>query len=172
MQIVLYALEHKCFQAEAAVAVGALRKACCDSNGVVRHTQTPKSFCYCQYDVIKYAWTQLTRVGLTSLFATKQWYSFDEVNELVVIADESCADLGPDKLATASCNGLWHFLGTDNGPAVAKKWCADLGPDKFAKASCNGLWHFLGTEKGLVHSIHRLPADSPLHQHPVPPSIY
>jgi hypothetical protein len=34
------------------------------------------------------------------------------------VVQKWCDDLGHDKFAKASCNGLWHFLGTENGPTA------------------------------------------------------
>ena len=69
---------------------------------------------------------------------------------LIFIIGKGCDDLGPDKFAKVSCNGLWHFLGTENGHAVVQKWRDDLGPDKFASLSNSNssFWSFLATTGG------------------------
>ena len=126
-----------------------MAKAFCDTKGEIRTARTPNSFLSCQFSVIEHAWNQLSSVGLAAaLFATKRWYTIDEVDELVAGAQVLVQSLGLQNIGTASCDGLWHFMGTEDGPAVVLELCNDLGRDKFATASCDGLWHFMGTEDG------------------------
>ena len=124
-----------------------MAKAFCDTKGEIRTAHTPISFLSCQFSVIEHAWNQLSSVGLAAaLFATKRWYTIDEVDELVAGAQVLVQSLGLQNIGTASCDGLWHFMGTEDGPAVVLELCNDLGRDKFATASCDGLWHFMGTQ--------------------------
>ncbi len=91
------------------------------------------------------AWTQLSRVGLTALFATRLWYSIEDVDELMVNADEWKRLLGVDGLATASFNGFWYR--SREGAALI---CSGApGPHRYGSSY---LWRFLEHAQALGKS--------------------
>jgi len=158
VQVVIYANENGCSRADARTILGAERlqnhdrvRDFCVAQGVRITSRTPASFFYVQFDVIEYAFNQLKSVGLAdAIFATKLWYTMEEVDEVMANSRFWAQKLGQKKLATASCDGFWHFLSSENGPAVAKEWRGDLGPDNFATLSNDSFWHFVATEGGEI----------------------
>jgi hypothetical protein len=123
-------------------------KAFCEQHVVTLTTRTPNSFFYCSFDVIEYAWTKLTGIGLIHLFSTKLWYSIDEVDHFMIHINAWSALLTPAQLATTSCDGFWSLLGTDDGHAVAMEWYRRLTAAQFTTTSCDGFWSLLGTACG------------------------